>query len=493
MKSMDVLKGLTLVYNEEEAAEINKIISFINKYSFLFVEFHKQDNKIQLDVEDFYEFLKKLTDAFADNEKVKTLIEESDFLPSSYITYMNLKKNSTEKDKNSENMSLEMIQFLVSIKYYNYDVNKIYETLIANDDSKYNEIFEKIKESKRMDIYNCFLKDIATFLDEFDSSMLNNLEEIINVLIKKSIDYINIAKTSKNSTGDLKKLTKSEFEQLFKEFLTYINAPKEWFLTYRKLIEQNLITFNYSEIIENGECYLDGNDNIWKIILISDGTIRTLVTFIHEFIHYISKNENNVMSLLEFPSIYYEFVAIEFLKSKGYSDEVLNEIINIRNLNSSSLFGDQIMIFNDVLRYKRSGQIFLEDKIQFYEKWIESMNNFKIKARQTLELSGAKNIPDFLINLETRDAEELVKIDIDNKIEAFTSLSLLILDGYQYFIGSLLASNIVGIENKGFRNINMINVTNHLNEYTITSLLKLFNISLSSEKADLTLSLKKVK
>ena len=121
------------------------------------------------------------------------------------------------------------------------------------------------------------------------------------------------------------------------------------------------------------------------------------------------------------------------------------------------------------------------------------MNNFKIKARQTLELSGAKNIPDFLINLETRDAEELVKIDIDNKIEAFTSLSLLILDGYQYFIGSLLASNIVGIENKGFRNINMINVTNHLNEYTITSLLKLFNISLSSEKADLTLSLKKVK
>ena len=176
------------------------------------------------------------------------------------------------------------------------------------------------------------------------------------------------------------------------------------------------------------------------------------------------------MSLLEFPSIYYEFVAIEFLKSKGYSDEVLNEIINIRNLNSSSLFGDQIMIFNDVLRYKRSGPIFLEDKIQFYDKCIESMNNFKIKARQ-----------------------ELVKIDIDNKIEAFTSLSLLILDGYQYFIGSLLASNIVGIENKGFRNINMINVTNHLNEYTITSLLKLFNISLSSEKSDLTLSLKKVK
>ena len=52
MKSMDVLKGLTLVYNEEEAAEINKIISFINKYSFLFVEFNKQDNKIQLEIDD---------------------------------------------------------------------------------------------------------------------------------------------------------------------------------------------------------------------------------------------------------------------------------------------------------------------------------------------------------------------------------------------------------------------------------------------------------
>lgn len=25
------------------------------------------------------------------------------------------------------------------------------------------------------------------------------------------------------------------------------DSPKEWFLTYRKLIEQNLITFNYSE------------------------------------------------------------------------------------------------------------------------------------------------------------------------------------------------------------------------------------------------------
>ena len=123
--------------------------------------------------------------------------------------------------------------------------------------------------------------------------------------------------------------------------------------------KNNLISFEYSKEIENGECYFDGTDNNWKIKLISDGTIRTFVTFAHEFMHYVSlsQSDNINFSLLEFPSIYYENIASEFLKNNGYEEGIIDETLNMRNSNSFSLFGSQILQLKDILSFKKNGPL----------------------------------------------------------------------------------------------------------------------------------------
>ncbi len=485
MKTIGILDGLVVKYDETESEELKKIIDFINKYDFLFTDFDNENNKVQISIYEFNEVVENIVKRFVESDDIKQLLNSKDILPSCYISYLILK---AKKEKNSlvelpENITIELLQFIVSIKYYNYDIKRICETLLSEDLTTYNKIFEQMKEEHRIDAYNYCLKCASGFLEEYDSSMLDNLEDILERLTQKNLDYINTLGSQQSKLDNLRQIPNIEFDILFKDFLIRINAPKEWFNFYKYLKINNLINFEYSNDIENGECYFDSNDQLYKINIISDGTIRTFVTFVHEFAHYVSLNQNpNInISLLEFPSIYFENIASEFLQEKGYEKGIINEVLNVRNSNNLTLFGNQILQFKDIVSYKKSGPFSIEERINFYKDGIKSMNDFKISMIEILKNKGVNEIPE-LLTLDERNPVEVAYKELDAEINEFVQSGLMVLNGYQYLVGSLLSFNILDIADRNFVNENMINITNKLGNYSISSITQLFGIDFSTKK-----------
>lgn len=177
-----------------------------------------------------------------------------------------------------KNVTMELVLFLMSVKYYNYNLSDICKTLFSENSEEYEKIISCVKDSQRINVYNYLLKYMNAFFEEYDSVMLDNLESIINEIISNGINYFNALINENEKTSDLKKLSEFEFDNLFIDFLNDIKAPAQWVNIYQYLKTNRLISFEYSDEVENGQCYLDDKLQIRKIELIGDGTIRTFVT-----------------------------------------------------------------------------------------------------------------------------------------------------------------------------------------------------------------------
>lgn len=484
MQKVRLLSGLTISYDESEKEELEKIANFIRKYSFMFTDFENGNNNKTININEFNHLVEIIVRKFTEEESIKQSLESEDFLPYFYLSYLILKNGNTNNTliQLPSDFTMELLLFFLSIKYYNYDVSKICNALFSNTFMEYEEIIERLRNEHRIDVYNYYLKYVSNFFEECDSSIIDNLESIIEELIQKSSEYFNSSLSQQSKLDSLKQLSGDEFDKLFKAFLGYINAPKTWFNLYEHLISNNLIKFEYSGDVNNGGCYFDSDDQKWKIYLISDGTIRTFVTFVHEFVHYVSlkQNDNINFSLIEFPSIYFENIAAEFLKDRGYEEGIIDEVLNARNANNFELYADQILQLKEVLNYKKNGPFSIEKKIEFYRNRIESMNDFKINTVQMLKNNGIDEIPDSLQTLEERSPVEIAYEEIDAKIDEFVKSGLLILNGYQYLVGSLLSFSILDTTNRKFGNENMINIANQLDNYPISSIIQLFGIVLQT-------------
>lgn len=483
MQKIQVLNGLSISYNEGlEQEKLDKVVNFIKKYTFIFNEYENNNHDETIDINEFNSFIKDFVKQIVQDNNTRNVIESKDFLPSFYLVYLILKNNMADNTIITipNNVTIELVLFFLSIKYYNYDISKISDALLSDNSSEYEQIIKDLKSTQRIDTYNYCLNCISTFLEEYDQAMLDNLSDIINKIISNATSYFN-ATISGSKLNNLKQLTNEEFDKLFCEFLTYINAPQKWFEFYNYLKVNNLIEFEYNNEFENGKCYFDEKENKWKISLISNGTIRTFVTFVHEFIHYVSLSQNPDInfSLLEFPSIYYENIAARFLKDNGYEEEIVDEILNWRNANNYELYAAQIIQFIEVLEYKKNGTFSIEKRIELNRNLIEGLNQYKINMVKLLKNEGLNDIPQSLFNLETRDPVEITYQDIDEKINEFIKSGMLILNGYQYLVGSLLSSYILEKNNKKSANNDMVFVTEHLQDYSITSIMQLFSINLS--------------
>ncbi len=483
-----ILKGLTITYNISEEEKVNTISEFIQKHQFVFGDFDGENNNTTIDVNDFSNLVNRIVAMnvaeIAGREDLKSDYESEDFFPAIYLAYLTLKnkqRNNTILQLPS-NMTVEQVLFTLSIKYYNYDAEKISQALLSSDSNEYTTMINRLKDEQRMNIYNYFLKNALGLLEEYDTSVLDHLESIIRKLTQKNTEYIKSLSTYNSKLDSLKKLSKEEFDKLFIDFLSYINAPQKWFELYNEARQNNLITFEYSKEMDNGACYFDETDNKWKIKLISDGTIRTFITFVHEFIHYVenTQNDKTPFSLLEFPSIYYENIAAEFLKNNGYEDEIIAEVIAKRLDNNCDLFSYQFLQLKDILSFKKNGPISLEPRIEFYENWIRSTNEFKTNMAEIFKNQGLE-VPDMFLSLEERDPAEIANSEIDEKIDVLVKSGLLILNGYQYLVGSLLAFEILENTDRKHSNEMMIDVTNQLDNHSMASIMQLFGINLSSE------------
>lgn len=480
MENIQVLKGLSLIYDKKNDKEkLEKALNFIKKNAFLFSDLINEDNGKVINVNEFEDFVENIVNQVIQDEQTKKAIENEDFLPSFYLTYLILKNDMVGNTifEIPKNVTMELVLFLMSVKYYNYNLSDICKTLFSENSEEYEKIISCVKDSQRINAYNYLLKYMNAFFEEHDSVMLDNLESIINEIISNGINYFNALINENEKTSDLKKLSEFEFDNLFIDFLNDIKAPAQWVNIYQYLKTNRLISFEYSDEVENGQCYLDDKLQIRKIELIGDGTIRTFVTFVHEFIHYVSliNFEDIDFSLIEFPSIYFENIAAMFLKNKGYDEKIVEDVLNTRNTNNCSLFIPQIIQLKEILEYRKNGLFSIEKRIEFNRNMIDGINQSRIKMAKLLQEAGVQEIPQHYLQLEERDPVEITYAEIDDKIEEFVKSGLLILSGYQYLVGSLLSSYLLETKIIKLCNEKMIDITNNLDKYTIKSIRDLFD------------------
>lgn len=262
--------------------------------------------------------------------------------------------------------------------------------------------------------------------------------------------------------------------------MEYVDAPKEWINKYKYLKENKFIKFKYTEGEENGSCYIDPQDMELKIKVASDGTIKTFIAFIHEFMHYISlKNGLTQISLLELPSIYYETIATDYLISLGYDEEIMNYIMLRRKKNNFGIYRSILPILLDLEEYKNNGLITRKKIIESIKKQNDSLKELSLKLSKISEIDK-EQMPDFFKEQQDIDYGKQTDRYCDKQIVKFiTTLSTLSM-GYQYLIDTKVAEKIRDSE----KSDKMIDITENTYKYNLLEVMDYFNIDLKKSEDD---------
>ena len=292
---------------------------------------------------------------------------------------------------------------------------------------------------------------------------------------EKNFDYVI---SSKNSNYNFQKLSLEDLENIFFGFLDKIKAPKEWKEIYIDLKNNNRIIFEESKDgKDNSKCFID-DDGIRKIKVTTNGTVNDFISFVHEFIHYISlQKDMPPFSLLEFPSIYYERVAAFHLISIGFDENIIKSVIENRNKNNFGKYYDLFGILLDMCRYNKKGNIIREDKVELLKKATEATNECVENLINIFLEAG--NPTDELQSLIIKDCDFGKKVDdeCDYYIMEFIKNGLLVLNGYQYLTDSYLADSVLEKEDDDDTIFDkMVFITENLSDFNIETISKYLGI-----------------
>ena len=277
----------------------------------------------------------------------------------------------------------------------------------------------------------------------------------------------------------LPQISEVEIDNLFIEFLQYINAPKEWFAIYQKLKDNNLITFIKSNNeTDDSVCYKDSS-GILRITITTDGTIRSFWSLVHEFCHYIAMQnriDTEPFSIAEFPSIFFEKLAGIFLINKGYKKEVADEITKSRKENNIELYLGLLPLFIDIVKYSKEGYVRREEKINFQKEQRRILRETREKLMEIEKNAGLNPNPEDY-KTPDYDIEKLVDEDCQTLIMGFVENGLLVLNGYQYLFSTFLAEKIINKLQEDDTIISkMIMIADNLTNMNLQKILSIFEI-----------------
>ena len=228
--------------------------------------------------------------------------------------------------------------------YYYQENDKL---LDINKDDDLNILFNWTKDKCRYQLldelmvhmFNRFINIEDNGVDNRDEFFINNIDMMEKIMSTGN----NTIKIDNNS---LLKLSKDKTITLVKEILLEIDPSSEWLRIYEEAIDKNKIIY-LNELDKKGIIdlkkelgvdslkYIDNScltlENGEKYIFLNyKGDISDVSTTIHEFTHYVSKynhNEKETPILREFPAIFFELYALEYLKEIG-CDETDIKLVN---------------------------------------------------------------------------------------------------------------------------------------------------------------------
>lgn len=485
---MNIVKINDIEIRYDNNQEINYIKNVIDKNYNLFLSLLGESKVISLIptnddevvyISDFDETFYEVVNQTFNNDGNKALLESPDLLPTFYIETL-IRKNVNNP------MSLVQPNLNVSDEMLYSFIAYIYFTKIGTFDDFVNYLKNKKETDKilnwlqtetRFDAYNYLLKTTTDYLTQNDFDFLENISGITNMMLTQSLN--NVLAQQPDTEIELPIITIQEFDNLFNEFLVYINAPKSWKQAYDELKSRGRISFEKQfDDLDTSMCYRDDND-ILKILVSTDGTIKYFCSFVHEFIHYISMQDSMTLtqfSISEFPSIFFEKISAQFLRDKGYKQDVVDKVVRDRNKNNTEIYIGISSLFYDISAYINDGPISRDKKILFWENNFRAIQETREKLAKLMEKNGEQVDISFLEPSKIDVTKEIDK-ECDSLIDSFIQNGLLVINGYQYLLGTYLAEEVLKKLSDDTSIIpRMINVTNSLVNMSLKDILIEFNI-----------------
>lgn len=471
---------------EEKVVDIKRISQIIEFNQYLFADYKGKTISIGLPVSsdnnavyisDFNKFFDNLLKALLQDKNVTTSLNHPDLLPALY-TQLLVKKaiqNGNTVVMLDNDTSDDMLWFMIACKFFNYRTN--FNELSDFLKYRYNKecIFTWLKETQRFTTYNYLLEVASNYLREYDLSFFDNIGEIVSKMNEESIALA--LSLPKESDYDLPKVFLKNFEKLFFDFLDSIRAPERWKNLYTKLKKENKLLFEEStDGLDHSEVFMDV-DGIRKIRVTTDGTIKCFVSFVHEFMHYVSlQGDMPPFSLLEFSPIYYEKVAANYLIKIGYDENIVKQVIRDRNKNNLDIYSSLFSLLIDICKYNKKGLITKEEKIEPLKKSMEIIYDTQKKLVKICEEAGEPIEDIEFLNMPNYNYEELVNKECDENITRFIKDGILVLNGYQYLTDSYLANSILEKQDDDNTLDKMIFITEHLENFNIEKIIRCFGI-----------------
>ena len=499
------IRDIEIQYNDEQANKIDYIINTISKNYGLFLDVLETsriislvptDEKNTLYIENFDEAFYSIIDKCFNNDTVKQEFNAPNIMSALYVEILlrKLKIKSKVLIQSNSNLSDEMLDSLIAYKYYekNGSFLEFVEYLKTRNES--DLIFNWLKNEFRWDTYNYLLEITVNYLKEYDFDFLENISDINTMMMNQTVN--NIVMQESEQEVELPTITIEELDNLFNEFLKYINAPIKWKQLYDELKNSGRISFEkQTDGLDASNCYRDDNGAL-RISISTDGTIKCFISLVHEFMHYVSKVVST-LSISEFPSIFFEKVSAQFLKDKGYKEDIVNKIVAFRNKNNMDIYTEASPLFNDITAFIKDGPIKRERKIKYWENHFRIIQETKEKLAKMLEENG-ETVDSDILKQPNIDIPTEVDKDCDILIESFIQnglLVLLVIDGYQYLLDTFLADEVLKQTTTDPTVISkMIKTTEELGNMNLQSVLDLFNMQdvLSKDSGNI-LSRKRVK
>ena len=362
-------------------------------------------------------------------------------LANKYKAFENYNINITEEQLP---MYIESIYSLVSIDYYETPEEVVDSLFNMNKDEK-KKLFEYLNQKYRNNLLNELLQDQVRYLTEVSEYKQQDNFEIDNIdeLLKQTTQEMLSINLNDQENVKMPSLTEKELDNLIVEFLIKIDPSLKWLKEYEEMKKNNQI--------KPGEAWNCANEDQWVINTKLTHTIEDFRCFIHEFIHYITvknqKEEVLPIATKEFPSIYFETLAIKFLEEKGYSKDVINYMLNERNEWTEENVYNLYLMLGLLSNYLTNEEITLENEV---ERRLQIPDELKRKIPEDLS---------FFYDISLQSIN--YSFDIANGY--FLLYPESIYEEYPYITGTYLADRAVEVTEKDPMFIyDMLSITDNL-------------------------------
>lgn len=311
------------------------------------------------------------------------------------------------------------------------------------------------------DKLNEYLNNVCIYIDKNNPFLLENLQKFISLNDKFYNKFCSLTKKVENKTNNL---SYSEIIDVASEFIGRINP--EYLNKFKQLEERGLIDFSddeksdsrfYHRIITTGirtdKKYIMVDEEAERIIIKRKFNYSDVITLIHEFFHYLNRNDNKTLIseyYTEFISIYFETLASEYL-------------INEKNISPSEI--DLYHRISDSILCAKDAFLFEYPLISFYKFGNIDENTYKffhkyIKGKEESEITKEnEKFFDFECKRLLSLLDEKRK-DFKSEEEFSNYLSRSALNIYKYSLGTLLtfyAKEKISVDKIIYFNDNMNN------------------------------------